>query len=437
MTLPHSENVENRNFAQFLVFHTSRNQPRATTRLSHSSPKVQAPPPECPPLSINVLPPSFSQPPPLLQSNLYTLPPTDLSYHLDVKNPQIPLIFEVGHRQQIVAIEATIGTTSNTVSMYFENLVTSFSTLSSSYVNASLTTLGAIVQSDHLIGSSEHFVSYTPCAGNKKIRIVDGSLAPIVFGCTVYVHSNGPNQNKFTPKAQACMFVGYLLHQRGYKCFHPSSRKYFITMDVTFIEDRLSLPLSLLQGKSVAEESNYMLPLESTCPTVCTEWKNVFMEEMKALEKNNTWKICALSKGYMSVGCKWVFTLKYKTDGTLDRHKTSHLEHGLADSLPLSSLKEVARSKERISVSQRKYTLDLLTKKSMLRCHSTDTLIEFNCKLGNSDDQVLVDKEQYQRLVGKLICLSHTHPDISFAMSVVSQFMCSLSETHGSYQKNS
>uniref|UniRef100_A0A9I9DL54 Uncharacterized protein n=1 Tax=Cucumis melo TaxID=3656 RepID=A0A9I9DL54_CUCME len=52
-----------------------------------------------------------------------------------------------GHRQQIVAIEATIGTTSITVSMYSENLVTSFSTLSSSYVNASPTTLGAIVQS--------------------------------------------------------------------------------------------------------------------------------------------------------------------------------------------------------------------------------------------------------------------------------------------------
>ncbi|KAL4022749.1 hypothetical protein IC575_016494 [Cucumis melo] len=32
---------------------------------------------------------------------------------------------------------------------------------------------------DHLTGFSEHFVSYTPCAGNEKIRIADGSLAPI------------------------------------------------------------------------------------------------------------------------------------------------------------------------------------------------------------------------------------------------------------------
>ncbi|KAA0058893.1 putative mitochondrial protein [Cucumis melo var. makuwa] len=61
------------------------------------------------------------------------------------------------------------------------------------------------------------------------------------------------------------------------------------------------------------------------------------------------------------------------------------------------ALKKVAKSKEGISVSQKKYTLDLLTETGMLGC-LPDTLIEFNCKLGNSYDQVLVDKEQYQQL---------------------------------------
>ena len=43
----------------------------------------------------------------------------------------------------------------------------------------------------------------------------------------------------------------------------------------------------------------------------------------------------------------------------------------------------VARSKEGISISQRKYTFDLLTETGMLGCCSADTPIEFNCKLGN------------------------------------------------------
>ncbi|KAL0561692.1 hypothetical protein IC582_002132 [Cucumis melo] len=63
-------------------------------------------------------------------------------------------------------------------------------------------------------------------------------------------------------------------------------------------------------------------------------------------------------------------------------------------------------------------------------CRPADTPIEFNYKLGNSDDQVPIDKEQYQRLVGKLIYLSHTCSDIFFAMSVVNQFMKTSYEKH-------
>ncbi|TYK06529.1 putative mitochondrial protein [Cucumis melo var. makuwa] len=91
---------------------------------------------------------------------------------------------------------------------------------------------------------------------------------------------------------------------------------------------------------------------------------------------------------------------------------------------------KVARSKEGISVSQRKYTLDLLTETGMLRCRPADTPIEFNYKLRNSYDQVPVDKDQYQCLVGKLIYLSHTCPDISFVVSAVSQFMQAPYEEH-------
>ncbi|TYK03081.1 ty3-gypsy retrotransposon protein [Cucumis melo var. makuwa] len=89
------------------------------------------------------------------------------------------------------------------------------------------------------------------------------------------------------------------------------------------------------------------------------------------------------------------------------------------DDIVLSEDDQVTRSKEGISVSQRKYTLDLLTEAGILGCRFADTPIEFNCRLGKSDDQVPVDKEQYQRLVGKLIYLSHSCPDISFAGNLV------------------
>jgi hypothetical protein len=56
----------------------------------------------------------------------------------------------------------------------------------------------------------------------------------------------------------------------------------------------------------------------------------------------------------------------------------------------------------------------------MLGCRPTNTPIDPNHGLkGGISDQV--DRERYQRLVGRLIYLSHARPDISYAMSVVSR----------------
>lgn len=90
---------------------------------------------------------------------------------------------------------------------------------------------------------------------------------------------------------------------------------------------------------------------------------------------------------------------------------------------------EVARSNAGIVVSQKKYILDLLRDTGMMGCKPTDTPMEPNVKLGLEGGKE-VNKEQYQRLVGKLIYLAHTRPGIAFAVSVVSQFMHSPKERH-------
>ena len=91
---------------------------------------------------------------------------------------------------------------------------------------------------------------------------------------------------------------------------------------------------------------------------------------------------------------------------------------------------EIVRNKNGISVSQRKYVLDLLKDTGMMGCKSTDTPMDANVKLDNKEDDQLVDKGHYQRLVGELIYLSHTMPNVAFAVSCVSQFMHSPSKIH-------
>lgn len=91
---------------------------------------------------------------------------------------------------------------------------------------------------------------------------------------------------------------------------------------------------------------------------------------------------------------------------------------------------EVAKSKQGIFLSQQKYILDLLAEVGMLKCKPVDTLIVQNYETWRIPKPIPTDKERYQRLVGKLIYLSHTCPDIAYDVSVVSQFMHNPSKSH-------
>ncbi|XP_038874915.1 uncharacterized mitochondrial protein AtMg00820-like [Benincasa hispida] len=58
------------------------------------------------------------------------------------------------------------------------------------------------------------------------------------------------------------------------------------------------------------------------------KWWSAVMEEIRALEKNETWEQVALPEGHKTVGCKWVFTIKYKSDGTIDWYKARLVAKG-------------------------------------------------------------------------------------------------------------
>ncbi|XP_020218570.1 uncharacterized protein LOC109801843 [Cajanus cajan] len=89
---------------------------------------------------------------------------------------------------------------------------------------------------------------------------------------------------------------------------------------------------------------------------------------------------------------------------------------------------EIARTKNGIYVSQRKYTLDLLQETSMLGCKAANTPIEPEKR--SEEESPPTDKDRYQSLVGKLIYLTHTRPDIGFAVSLASRYTSNPTEAH-------
>ena len=91
-----------------------------------------------------------------------------------------------------------------------------------------------------------------------------------------------------------------------------------------YIPKRLKYPVAnLAKGRLSEAAGAYTLLVDSEIvPRTVEEaekhqhWKKAMEAEMNALEKNKTWERCVLPTGKKVVGCRWVYAIKYKADGT-------------------------------------------------------------------------------------------------------------------------
>ncbi|XP_057958384.1 uncharacterized mitochondrial protein AtMg00810-like [Malania oleifera] len=84
---------------------------------------------------------------------------------------------------------------------------------------------------------------------------------------------------------------------------------------------------------------------------------------------------------------------------------------------------EVARSKQGISICQRKYALDILKDSSYIGSKAVKFPMEQNLKLTTEEGDLLEDPTAYRRLIGRMLYLTITRPNISYAVQVLTQFM--------------
>uniref|UniRef100_A0ACD5X788 Uncharacterized protein n=1 Tax=Avena sativa TaxID=4498 RepID=A0ACD5X788_AVESA len=94
---------------------------------------------------------------------------------------------------------------------------------------------------------------------------------------------------------------------------------------------------------------------------------------------------------------------------------------------------EVSSTSDGFYISQEKYIQDLLARAALGDERTVETPMELNVKLQFTDGDPLSDPTHYRHLVGSLVYLAVTRPDISYPVHILSQFVSAPSTVHYSH----
>ncbi|XP_021603300.1 uncharacterized protein LOC110608393 [Manihot esculenta] len=162
-------------------------------------------------------------------------------------------------------------------------------------------------------------------------------------------------------------------------------------------------------------------------------------KELQALETNQIWIFINLPKGKKAIRCKWIYKVKCKPTGEVDRYKArlvakeynqievseiDSVKHALDSKFTIKDVGhlkyflalEIARSDHGIVLSQKKFVLDIITDVGLTSCPDSEDLLP--CL------------DVCRRLIGSLLYVNITRLDISHAVQHLSQFMAIPRQPH-------
>ena len=211
-----------------------------------------------------------------------------------------------------------------------------------------------------------------------------------VFGCLCYSRVPKERRSKLDETSEKCIFMGYSSQSKGYRLYNLKTNKLIISRDVIFDEKaawnweegkilKKTILVNELQTKAPVETGNgststsspqdspRSVPLSPSTesPTsssssssstprklrslsdvykrcnLCIvepqsfeeaikdeDWRKAMEKEIDVIEKNETWQLVEKPKDKEIIGVKWIFRVKYHSDGRVQRLKARLVAKG-------------------------------------------------------------------------------------------------------------
>ena len=172
------------------------------------------------------------------------------------------------------------------------------------------------------------------------------------FGCLCFSYIPQVKRDKLDKKAEPGIFIGYSSVSKAYRIYLPQTNKVIVSRDVQFFEsDRWSWENDKKlefqeQNDDIDEEpvrgTRSLSDIYQRCNVAIIEpagyeeaaanqnWMAAMKEELKMIEKNQTWMLVDRPTHKKAIGVKWIYRTKLNPDGSVNKHKARLVVKGYA-----------------------------------------------------------------------------------------------------------
>jgi hypothetical protein len=91
---------------------------------------------------------------------------------------------------------------------------------------------------------------------------------------------------------------------------------------------------------------------------------------------------------------------------------------------------QIHQSNQGIFISQTKYIREMLKRFRMEYCKPVITPMQTSCKLSKDDDSKCTDQRQYRSMIGSLLYVTTSRPDVMQEVGQVARFQSTPKESH-------